>query len=58
VATRIVPGTIITFDEYLFTPHWRNDEFRAFHEAVALYNWRYEYLGFSLLAKQAVVKII
>jgi tetratricopeptide (TPR) repeat protein len=58
LAPRIVPGTVLVFDEYLFTAHWRDDEFKAFQEAVAAYGWRYEYLGFSLLSKQAVVRII
>ncbi len=54
---RVVPGTVIAFDEYLFTPHWREDEFKAFHEAVAANGWRYDYLSVSLLSKQAVVII-
>jgi tetratricopeptide (TPR) repeat protein len=58
LAPRIVPGTVIVFDEYLFTPHWRDDEFKAFREAVAAYGWRYEYLAFSLLSKQAVVRLL
>jgi tetratricopeptide (TPR) repeat protein len=57
LAPRIVPGTVIVFDEYLFTSHWRDDEFKAFHEAVAAYGWRYDYLAFSMLSKQAVVLI-
>jgi tetratricopeptide (TPR) repeat protein len=57
LAPRIVPGTVLVFDEYLFTAHWREDEFKAFQEAVTAYGWRYEYLGFSLLSKQAVVRI-
>ena len=55
LAPRIVPGTVITFDEYLFNPRWREDEFKAFQEAVAKFGWRYDYLAFSLFAKQAVV---
>lgn len=57
LAPRIVRGTVIVFDEYLCTPHWRDDEFKAFQEAVAAHGWRYAYLGFSLLSKQAVVRI-
>jgi tetratricopeptide (TPR) repeat protein len=57
LAPRIVPGTVIVFDEYLCTRDWRDDEFKAFQEAVAAYGWRYDYLGFSLLSKQAVVRI-
>lgn len=57
LAARIVPGTVIVFDEYLCTEHWRDDEFRAFQEAVAAHGWRYDYIAFSLLSKQAVVVI-
>jgi len=55
MAPRIVPGTVIAFDEYLFNPRWREDEFKAFQEAVAKFGWRYDYLAFSLFAKQALV---
>lgn len=57
LAPRIVAGTVLVFDEYLFTAHWREDEFRAFQEAVATFGWRYDYLALSLLSKQAVVII-
>lgn len=55
---RIVPGTIIVFDEYVMHANWKLDEFLAFQEAVSKYGWRYEYLGISLVSKQAVVRII
>lgn len=54
---RIIPGTVIVFDEYISQPHWREDEYKAFQEAVSLNNWRYDYLAFSPLTKQAVVII-
>lgn len=57
VASRIVPGTVIVFDEYLVHRTWREDEFKAFQEAVCRYGWRYRYLGVSLFSKQAVVRI-
>jgi Tfp pilus assembly protein PilF len=57
LAARIVPGTVIVFDEYLCTNHWRDDEFRAFQEAVAAHGWHYDYIAISLLSKQAVVII-
>jgi tetratricopeptide (TPR) repeat protein len=57
LASRIVPGTVIAFDEYLCTEHWRDGEFRAFQEAAAAYGWRYDYIAVSLLSKQAVVVI-
>ncbi len=57
LAAQIVAGTVIVFDEYIGNEHWREDEFKAFQEAVADYGWKYEYLAFSLFTKQAVVRI-
>jgi hypothetical protein len=58
LADRVVPGTVIVFDEYLGYEHWRDDEFRAFQEAVGRHGWRYEYLCFSFVTKQVAVRIV
>ncbi len=58
LAPHIVEGTIIVFDEYLMNPTWREDEFKAFHEAATENHWKYEYISFSLYAKQAGVRIL
>ena len=55
---QIVSGTILVFDEYLCTPRWREDEFRAFREAVQRYGWEYDYLAFNLPTRQAVIRIV
>ena len=57
LAPRIVSGTVIIFDEYIGNQHWREDEFKAFQEAVKTYCWHYEYIAFSFFTKQAVVMI-
>lgn len=57
LAPRIVPGSVIIFDEYIGNEHWREDEYKAFQEAVALYGWHYEYLSFSFFTKQVTVRI-
>lgn len=57
LAPRIVPGTVIIFDEYIGNEHWREDEYKAFQEAVAKYQWKYEYLSFSFFTKQVTVRI-
>ena len=57
LAPRIVAGTVIIFDEYIGNQHWREDEFKAFQQAVKTYGWRYEYLAFSFFTKQVVVRI-
>ena len=54
---RIVKGSIIIFDEYIGHATWRQDEFRAWRESCKRYGWKYEYLGFSLATKQAVVRV-
>lgn len=53
----IVVGTILVFGEYICHPTWRQDEFRAWRESCKRFGWKYEYLGFSLSSKQAVVRI-
>jgi hypothetical protein len=57
LALQIVAGTVIVFDEYIGNEHWREDEFKAFQEAVDQYSWSYEYLGFSVYTKQVAVRI-
>ncbi len=57
LASRIVPGSVIVFDDYFGYPHWRDDEYKAFQESVEEYGWQYDYLGVSLFSRQAVVLI-
>jgi hypothetical protein len=52
---RIVPGTVIVFDEYFNYPNWREHEFRAFQELVAEREIRYQYLGYARF--QAAVRV-
>ena len=54
---RVVPGTVLVFDEYICHPTWRQDEFRAWRECCKRFGWQYEYLGFSLSTKQSVVRV-
>ena len=54
---RIIPGTVLVFDEYLCHPSWRQDEFRCWRECCKRFGWQYEYLAFSLSTKQAVVRV-
>jgi hypothetical protein len=54
---RIVPGTIIVFSGYTCHGTWRHDLFRAWRECCKRFGWKYDYLGFSLSTKQAVVRV-
>lgn len=58
LSDRIVANTVIVFDEYIGNEHWRDDEFKAFQEAVVRYGWHYEYVSFSFFTKQVVVRIV
>ena len=57
LSNRIGPGSVLIFDEYLMTPTWPEDEYKAFQEACEKFGWEYEYLGFSLFSKQVSVRI-
>lgn len=55
---RIVPGTIIVFDEYLNFPGWEQDEHRAWSEFVQANNVKFEYLGFVSKHQQVVLRVV
>ena len=57
LAPRIKAGSVLIFDEYLINPTWRDDEYKAFQEAVEKYGWTYRYLAFGIVTKQAAVMI-
>ena len=57
-AKRIIPGTVLVFDEFICNRYWREDEFKAFKEAATRYCWKYKYICFSLMTKQVAVQII
>ena len=55
---RIVPGTIILFDEYFNYPDWRRHEFAAFQEFIKFSELRYEYIGLVPSYEQVAVRIL
>ena len=55
--SRVVPGTVFIFADYLCHSTWRQDEFRAWRECCKRFGWQYEYLGFSFETKQAVIRV-
>lgn len=54
----LAAGTVVLFDEYLGNSHWREDEHRAFQEAVATHGWRYDVVALSWITGQLCVKLI
>jgi hypothetical protein len=57
LAQRIVPGTIIVFDEYLNYPGWDQHEYRAFQEYVATFRIDYRYIGFASAHSSVAVRV-
>lgn len=57
LADRIVPGTVIVFDEFFNYPTWREHEYKAFMEFVEANGIGFRYLGAVNCNKQAAVVI-
>jgi FkbH-like protein len=55
---KIVPGTVIVFDEYLNYPTWQRHEYAAFQEFVGNRQIKYEYLGLVPGDMQVAVRIL
>jgi len=55
--SRIVPGTVIVFDEYLNYPGWEQHEYRAFREFTTRCALHYRYIGFASAANAVAVRI-
>lgn len=55
---RIVPGTVIAFDEYFNYPGWKQGEFKAFQELVGRKGLGYEYLTYNKKHEQVVIKML
>ena len=56
--TRIVPGTVIVFDEYINYPGWQLDEFKAWQEFVAEHQVKYEYIGRVSRHQKVAVRVL
>ncbi|QND44627.1 class I SAM-dependent methyltransferase (plasmid) [Rhizobium lusitanum] len=55
---RIVPGTVILFDEYFNYPDWKRHEYRAFQEFAYENNIKYEYIGLVPAFEQVAARIL
>lgn len=54
---RLVPGSIIVFDELINYPEWQDQEYRAFMEYVAEQNVSFEYIGYVRTSCRVAVKL-
>lgn len=57
IGPRLGSGSVIVFDEYLMHDNWREDEYRAFQEAVRANGWTYDYVAFAPFTKQAAIRL-
>ncbi len=55
---RIVPGTVILFDEYFNYPGWQQHEHKAFCEFIDETGHAFEYLGFASAHFSLAVRIL
>lgn len=58
LSKRIVPGTVIVFDEYFNYPGWERHEYRAFQEFLRETGLHYEYIGIVSSGESVAVKIV
>ena len=56
IAKRLVPGSVLVFDEYYGYPNWENGEFRAWQEVCKKSKSKYDYLAFANMQVAVVIK--
>ena len=56
ISSRIVPGTVLVFDEYHGITNWQNGEFLAWAQYVSENNLCYDYIAFAPQGAAIVVK--
>ena len=54
---RLVPGSVIVFDEFFNYPGWEEHEFRAFYEFAAARRLRFEYLAYNSQHEQVAIRV-
>ncbi len=57
LAPRLVPGSVIVFDEYLNYPGWKQHEYKAFTEFTETFGKSFEYVGFASSYLSVAVRI-
>jgi predicted O-methyltransferase YrrM len=58
LAHRMVPGTVIVFDEYFNCPGWEAHEHRAWTEFVQETGLQFEHLGFTADDEQVAMRLL
>jgi hypothetical protein len=55
---RLVPGSVILFDEYFNYPGWREHEHRAFQELVQERSLKYRWIAYNTVELNAALQVI
>lgn len=58
LADRLVPGSVIVFDEFLNYPGWRNHEYKAFQEFVDAFAVDYRFMSFASSYQSVAVRVL
>ena len=58
VGPRLVPGSVIVFDEFFNYPGWQHGEYRAWVEHVETTGWKFAYEAFTVDNEQVAVRLI
>ncbi|MDH6282606.1 hypothetical protein M2284_003500 [Rhodococcus sp. LBL1] len=57
IGDRLVPGSVLVFDEYFNYPGWQNHEHRAWTEFVTRTGIEFDYLAYTANHEQVVVRL-
>ena len=57
VGPRLVPGSVVLFDEFFNYPSWQDHEFKAWQEYVAKSGLRFSYFAYTEDALSVAVRI-
>jgi tetratricopeptide (TPR) repeat protein len=58
LAPRLVPGSVLVFDEFIGNRSWAQHEFKAFHEYAAAHGVRFHYIAISPFTGQVAARIL
>lgn len=58
LSDRIVPGTVMVFDEYFNYPGWEQGEFKAFQEFIDARGLSYRYIAYATAWTSVAIKIV
>lgn len=58
LAPRLIPGSVVVFDELIGNPTWKQDEFKALREFAESFGARFEIFALSPATKQVGLRIL